>query len=378
MTGFWHPVSAVYLDRPRVLASPAVLRLMLAGEGRAEVVYAGDRMWPAIRHGQALLVTAVATSPPDAGELVMALDDGIPDVLRVDDLDGVTALTADADPAAPRVLHREALLGRVTPASKRRAPSGSIARAWLDLCEAAKFGPDPVGDAAATVRAKYDDQAVHYDRAGRGALDPGLAARIVARVPRGARILVAGSGVGHEAFALERLGYEVAGVDFAPRMVDAARSEAARIGSAATFAAADLRSHAERDGSLAAVVFTYDVYSFVPGRRARVALLARMRGWLARGGVIFLSARRTRGVWDRVVLSVQWLGRAARGRVTAWGDSHTRWLDAAGALRRSYVHVFTDGRLDRETAAAGLRQVAWKAGHGLLVARDAAFEAEAA
>jgi len=41
--GFWHPLSAVYLDRPRVLASPAVLKLMLAGEGRAQVVYAGDR-----------------------------------------------------------------------------------------------------------------------------------------------------------------------------------------------------------------------------------------------------------------------------------------------------------------------------------------------
>jgi len=377
LTAFWHPVSAVYLDRPRVLASPAVLRLLMAGEGRADLVYAGDRMWPAIRHGQPLVVSPFASSPPVPGELVLAIDGGIPDVLRLEDLDGTTLVAADADPAPPRPVALEALLGRITPGIKRRRPSGSMARALLDLLEAAAFGPDSFSDPAVTVRLKYDDQAVHYERVERGVLDPDLAVRIAASVPRGARILVAGSGVGREAFALEQLGYEVAGVDFAEHMVDAARAEAARIGSAATFALADLRSHCEPDGTLAAVVFTYDVYSFVPDRRVRVALLDRMKGWLAPRGVIFLSARRTRGLWDRAVLTLQWLARAVRGSASAWGDTHTRWLDAAGSLRRSYVHVFTDRRLHRESEAAGLRRVRWDAGHGLFVP-EAAFEAEGA
>jgi len=372
--GFWHPVSAVYLDRPRVLASPAVLRLLMAGEGRADLVYAGDRMWPAVRHGQALVVSPVAASLPGAGELVLAVEGGIPDVLRLEVRRGHAALVADADPAAPRPVGRESLLGRIAPGSRRRALSGSIARAALDVYEAAAFGPDPVPDPAVTVRLKYDDQAVHYDRVEDGALDPGLAARIAGRVPRGARVLVAGSGVGREAFALEAMGYQVAGVDFAQRMVDAAKAEATRRGSAATFAADDLRSHDVPAGSLAAVVFTYDVYSFVPDRRARVALLVRMRGWLARDGVIFLSARRTRGVWDRAVLTLQWLARAARFTANAWGDSHTRWLDASGTLRRSYVHVFTDRRLNREAGTAGLRLVAWDAGHGLFMPKVAALD----
>lgn len=368
MRGFWHPVSAVYLDRPRILASPTVLRLLLAGEGRVEVVYAGDRMWPAIRHGQTLVVSPVAESAPADGDVVLTVDGGIPDVMRIAAEGDADAVTADADPGPARPVTPRDLLGRIETAPRRRRLRRSLARTWLDLREAAA-GPDVVEDPAQTVRQKYDDQAVHYDRLGSEAIDPGLAARVLERVVRGARVLVAGSGAGHEVFALERLGYSVTGVDFAPRMVEAAKAEATRRGSSATFTAADLRSHDEPAGSLGAVVFTYDVYSFVPGIRDREALLARLCRWLSPDGVVFLSARRAQRLWDHSVLWIQWLARAARFRSGAWGDSHTRWLDASGNLRRSFVHVFTDRGLDREAGAANLRRISWEAGHGLFVPR---------
>lgn len=372
MKAFWHPVSAVYLDRPRVLASPAVLKLMMAGEGRADVVYAGDRMWPAIRHGQPLVVSPVAPAPPSAGDLVLSVDSGVPDVVRVSGTDGRLGVIADADSEPARPVAREHLLGRITPALPRRAPHGPLARTVLDLVEAAGHGPDPIADVAATVREKYDDQAVHYDRLDSVALDPALASRIAERVPRGSRILVAGSGAGREAFALEAMGYAVSGVDFAARMVDAARNEAARRGSTARFVVADLRSHELDPGSLSAVVFTYDVYSFVPGSEARAEILARIATWLAPSGVLFLSARRTRGIWDRAVLGIQDLARVARRRRGSWGDSHTRWLDASGNMRRSYVHVFTDAALTRETRAAGFQRLTWEGGHGLYVRQGGA------
>jgi SAM-dependent methyltransferase len=364
--GFWHPVSAVYLANPRVLATPSVLRLMIAGEGRAEVVYAGDRMWPAIRHGEALVVRPAAGEPA-SGELVLAVEGGIPDVWRMARATAGAAVIADADPGPPRPLGTADVLGRIERARRGGRLLRSVPRTWLDLHEAAVSGPDPLADRADTVREKYDGQAVHYDRLAAAPIDPGLAARIVERVPRGARILVAGSGAGREAFALEQLGYDVTGVDFSPRMVAAAQAEAARRGSTARFLAADLRIHEEAAASCGAVVFTYDVYSFVPGRHDREAMLSRIGRWLAPGGSIFLSARRARGVWDRAMLSVQWLARFARGTTTPWGDSHTRWLDAAGTLRRSFVHVFTASRLEREVRAAGLRILVWDGGHGLLV-----------
>jgi SAM-dependent methyltransferase len=369
--GFWHPVSAVYLNQPRVLASPAVLRLLMAGEGRVEVVYGGDRMWPAIRHGETLVVLPVAGNAPAEGDVVLTIDGGIPDVMRMTEAGGAATVTADADPAPPRPVTSGDLLGRIERAPRRRPFRRSMVRTWLDLREAAA-GPDRVDDVAQTVRRKYDDQAVHYDRLEGALLDPGLAARVLARVVRGGRVLVAGSGAGREAFELERLGYTVTGVDFSPRMVEAATAEAARRGSSVTFKSADLRRHDEPAGSLGAVVFTYDVYSFVPGLRDRQALLTRLRRWLAEDGVVFLSARRTQRPWDHAVLGLQWLARAARLRACAWGDSHTRWLDASGNLRRSFIHVFTDRGLDREVGAANLRRISWEAGHGLFVPRDGA------
>lgn len=364
MRAFWHPVSAIYIDEPRMLASPAVVRLVLAGEGRASIVYAGDRMWPAIRHGQSLVVAPVTGAAPAEGDVVLVVDGGVPDLTRVRGGQG-RACVADADLDPPRPIPPGSVLGRLAPGPRRRAPSGRLARTVLDLLEAAAHRPDPDPDPADTVRSKYDGQAVHYQRSDADALDSRLGARIAARVARGGRILVAGSGAGREAFALEAMGYEVAGVDFSERMVASARAEASRRGSKAQFFAADLRSYDDAEGSLAAVVFTYDVYSFVPGTDARRALLARVRRWLAPGGAVFLSARRAQGAWDRAVLTLQWAAAAARGRPVAWGDSHTRWLDASGAFRRSYVHVFTESGLAAETSACGFRKLSWDGGHGL-------------
>lgn len=368
MRAFWHPVSAVYLSEPRVLASPSMLRLVLSGEGRAEVVYAGDRMWPTLRHGQALVVTPVLGSVPLAGDVVLANEGGILDVVRLAAGGGEPAVVADADPAPPRSIAPGGLFGRIEQAPQRRMRNRSHARLILDLLEAALRAPDPAEDRAQGVRDKYDEQAVHYERHAM-ALEPRLAESVAGRVPRGSRILVAGSGAGREAFDLERMGYQVTGVDFAPLMVAAARAEAARRGSSATFEVADLRTYEHAAGSLGAVVFTYDVYSFVPEARDRTAILARLARWLAPGGVLFLSARRAEGVWDHALLTLQWLARMARLGPAAWGDSHARRLDAAGNLRRSFVHVFTDRGLDREAAAAGFRRASWEGGHGLFVPR---------
>jgi hypothetical protein len=94
-----------------------------------------------------------------------------------------------------------------------------------------------------------------------------------------------------------------------------------------------------------------------------------MATWLAPGGAILLSARRARGIWARVLLTVQWLAGGGRG---TWGASHTRWISMRGDLRRSFVQVFSARALAREARAAGLRQAGWEAGHGRLTVARAA------
>ena len=196
-----------------------------------------------------------------------------------------------------------------------------------------------------------------------------LLARARAAFAPGGRVLVAGSGVGTECLALAAAGYDVCGLDFAPAMVAAARRRAQGRSLRVDFQEGDLRAHREPPRSLAGILFTYDVYSFLAEREERVALLRRMAAWLTSEGAILLSARRARGAWTRCVLTVQWLAGGGSG---LWGASHTRWISVRGELRRSFVQVFTARALARETRAAGLRDMGWEGGHACLTPARAA------
>jgi SAM-dependent methyltransferase len=212
------------------------------------------------------------------------------------------------------------------------------------------------------VRAKYDGQATFYSAGSGPALEPGLLQRIEAEVSPGAELLVAGSGSGRESFALVEAGYRVTGVDFAPAMVAHARAAAAERRLDVLFHEADLRSLDLGPARFSAVVFTYDVYSFLPSRAERADVLARIARSLAPGGVVYLSARLVRSVWARVILTLACLRGHTRPR--EWGATHTRYVASDGSLHRSFVRHFTQAQLARELAAAGFELIAWEGGHG--------------
>lgn len=372
MSAFWHPLSAVYLDEPRALASPAIVRMILGAEGHIDLRYAGDRMWPTLRHGEPIRVVPLRSSALPHGGVVLAMADGALDVVRLRVSRHAMTGTCDADPAPPRPISREDVLGEM--GTRRRGPAvpASALRLWLDLREAVTGEPESSGDPASTVRDKYDAQALHYAKGAGDALDAEVERSVRGSFAPGSRVLVAGSGTGRESFALEALGYEVVGVDFSAAMVEAARAAAARRHSGAAFVASDLRAHDEPVSSLGGILFTYDVYSFVPGSADRVALLRKMRGWLRPGAPLLLSARRWHGPRQAMTLAVQRLKPRGNGPRAEWGDSHTRWLDARGAMRRSFVRCLSDRQVDREAAAAGFSRLSWEAGHGTFVAAERA------
>lgn len=372
MTPGWHPLSALLLRDPPTFASAFLIRRLLAKGQSVDVIYAGDRMWPSVRHGQALKIDPAGGLPLEPGSAVVAAPGEVPELLRVDRLDGPEVLLrADADPSPPVSVSSEEILGRVGLPLRRVAPfSRVLRRLRLDIVEALRHGPDASADAAETVQQKYESQAPFYHHGlGKGQMHAGLMERLGLQVAPGGRVLVAGSGAGLEAFALARAGWAPTGVDFSPTMVRMASEEARRRNLDVPFAQADLRGHEEPAGSIDAVLFTYDVYSFVPGRQARVAMLTRMVRWLKSDGVILLSARRCRGLLDRALLTIQWLagGAAPEG---AWGGSHTRWVASDGSVRRSFVKVFADRRLLEEIRSAGLTVVGWEPGHVLLRRSD--------
>src|SRR5262249_34419100 len=102
VTPFWAPQSAVFVADPTALATPTLLALLLKGGSPVTLIYAGDRMEPAIRHGQRVVVDPVrGGEAPASGAVVLARLGGIPDLLRVEGASGGSCrLTADAEEAA--------------------------------------------------------------------------------------------------------------------------------------------------------------------------------------------------------------------------------------------------------------------------------------
>lgn len=364
MRPFWHPLSALYIADLRVYATPDLIRMMLRGEESAALLYRGDRMGPPETGADPLRVEPCRIDSLEAGDLVVASVAGIPDLLRVvrHGADGRLDLQGDCDPGGRVTVEGQAILARACLPSRRVSQAQRVARRLrLDLREARRQASDGAADddPASSVLRKYDTQASFYAAGAEQQVDEPLLARLRRRVPPPGRFLVIGSGSGGECFSLARAGYQVLGVDFAPRMVERARRGAQERGLEIEFLEADIRTHREEPRSLAGALFTYDVFSFLPDAAGREALLRELAGWLGPEGVLFLSARRVRGNYQRAILTLQWGLRPGR----AWGNSHTRYLTPDGSLRRSFVHYFSSRRLRSEARAAGFLLNGWTGGH---------------
>jgi SAM-dependent methyltransferase len=367
MRAVWHPVSTLLVPGLGCYAGAHLIRMLLAGGEQPELLYGGDRMWPAIRHGQLVRISPIEADEAKRGMVLVVLAGSVPDLLRVDSIasSGKLQLRGDADPDELTEAGADSILGRAHIAERNPGRRLRLLRRLrLDLAEAISGAPDDsgAGDPASTIMHKYENQAPYYAGSPADMLSHSLLGRVNSSIPQEGRVLVVGSGAGHECFALRGAGYEVRGVDFSPAMIATARREAEKRDLDILFEQADIRNHQEAAASLAGIFFTYDVYSFLPGARSRIDLLRRMCGWLAPGGAIFLSARLARRPYERLLLTLQWLRRSGI-RPSLWGASHTRYIGPDGAFHRSFVHCFTLKRLRREIAAARLSASAFLEGH---------------
>src|SRR5262249_25937760 len=160
-------LSAVLIPDPPALATPSLLRLLARSGKPFDLLYAGDRMWPTVRHGERFPALPVADRPARTGEVVVACPGGIPDLLRVVRADaGAFTLRGDADPHESFNVPAEAVLARASLGERGATGAArTLRRVLLDLREAARGRPDPRPDPALTVQAKYDAQAPFYSAA---------------------------------------------------------------------------------------------------------------------------------------------------------------------------------------------------------------------
>ena len=335
-------------------ASPAMVRLPLAAGSPVRLRYVGDHMWPAFAHGQAIEVLPLGADILP-GAAVVASCEGRVELWRVARAtEGALWVVGDAAPGPPLRIERADTLGTVraersTPGSLRR----SLRRARLELRESWARHPEQTAE---TVRDKYDMQAASYAMHGVKDAAAEWCEAILRQLGERRRVLVVGSGTGQECLALARMGFDCLGIDFSPNMI----AEAERLARDAAlegvcFRQADIRTFDMTPGSFDGVLFTPDVFSFLPRSRERIEVLRRLRAALSPSGRLLLSARIIRGGWSRAVLAAQWLRSAGRCEP---GDSHTRFLAPDGTVHRSFVHCFTARSLRREYEAAEIGLVA--------------------
>jgi len=273
-------------------------------------------------------------------------------------------------------------LGRVV-AIERRAATFTLAKGmlshvpcrWLsravdalELVERVRHPITPplfLGNADAClagIREKYNQpvEAREYSRLVHGHLEPLEREILVRHLKPGGRVLDIGCGAGREALGLARLGFQVVGIDIAPRMVMAARANAEQEGLAITFR---VQSVTDLDGPPGSFDGAYwaGSYQHVPGRALRIDTLRRIAQALAPDGVLILMAAfgEERGLLSRSRF-VDLLRKAlatllGRVRLSEPGDVYMRETsEASDPQDPVFFHVFaTPAEVRAEIEAAG-------------------------
>lgn len=215
----------------------------------------------------------------------------------------------------------------------------------------------------AGVRDKYDRAAEtrQYAALAPTGLEPPEREMVERHVKSGGRILDVGCGGGREALALARAGFQVTAIDIAPRMVEAARANAAREGLDIAFGVQSATELDEPPGSFDGAYWAGS-YHHIPGRALRVEALRRIVRALTPDGVLILMVayREPRGLLSRsrLVDFLRGLGASFFGtrRLSEPGDGYMRETSQASDPREAcFFHNFSSPHEVRaELEAAGL------------------------
>jgi SAM-dependent methyltransferase len=171
-------------------------------------------------------------------------------------------------------------------------------------------------------------------------------------VQPGDRVLLIGCGSGRELRAFRERGCPLVGVEPAGRTLEIAKREFGD-GDSVAFAEGFVED-VELPGEFDVCWFSYFSYSYVPDRRRRIALLAKLAAHLRPAGRIVVTCHcQARPSRSRAVSIGRFAGTVWRAD---WelsdGDELVRAQPAFRTFH--YQHVFTPGELMDESAAAGL------------------------
>ena len=237
-----------------------------------------------------------------------------------------------------------------------------VTRKILSLFQPKFFVKDPESSLRAVTQKFNEEEEVFYhaQRAFDG-LDEQEQHLVEHYMRRRGRVLNIGCGAGREAFALAELGFEVVGVDVAPRMVEAASRIAASRGQDIHFEVKSATNLDDLPQSFDYVFMAEGVYSLIPTRDVRIDVLRKIGKLLAPDGTLLFSALyRRAAVLSRVSLysvfrriAKRFLDRRLHAEP---GDTLVRYVSPASKVSTlCYMHLFTDaGEVWEEVSSAGL------------------------
>jgi SAM-dependent methyltransferase len=217
----------------------------------------------------------------------------------------------------------------------------------LDLAELRRAIEREWDAAAAAESPRWDEQGL-FD------FESELVDRFVAPA---SRVLLVGCGGGRDLLPLVERGHRIEAFDPAPRAVERARRLLDERGLSATLSVARAEDFEPARGQ-DAIVFSWFVYSYLPGSAERVGSLRRLAAALAPGGrviVTYLLRSARERVWP-----VRLARLVARARGGDWlpEDGDVIELSPAGDPLH-YEHRFAPGELAGEVRRAGL-EVRWQ------------------
>ncbi|HPN35490.1 MAG TPA: class I SAM-dependent methyltransferase [bacterium] len=177
-------------------------------------------------------------------------------------------------------------------------------------------------------------------------------AALLERLPsKQGRLLLLGIGGGREAIPLAQAGFEVSGVDYLREYADAAREQARRRGLHIETVVGDIAKLDLAPASFDVIWFSHAIYSLVPTRQRRIAMLKTMHRTLTDQGQVVCQFH-----WDPTIKKKKTLTGLIKGLAfLTWGNIH---YESGDMLWRNseFLHAFaTELDFTQECVAAGFK-----------------------
>lgn len=330
-------------------------------------------MLPTIQDGDEIIVRS--SKDAKRGDLILFEDDeGYPDVMRfLKKRNNEYLLSADAIAFKKMRIRRDSIVGIVQSIRRQEKEKAvkrfvgypvifqivslynNLRRFLKEIFKRELFSDDKA--AIQSVGEKYQVEAFQYRRHLLKEFENLNISMIKNHIKKESKILVAGSGIGHEAVAIAKMGCQVMGIDISPKMIEISSEKAAKAGVQPKFELMDVTDITIKDRDYAAVIFTPAVYSFIPQQEVRIRMLKKMHQILEPDGKVIFDVKSYRNLSKFVKVSLSnlfyKLASLFRKEIQIeFGDWHTKFLDIHGNFHYSYTKYFTKRQIEKEIAKA--------------------------